>query len=190
MDKNTNLLTELLENTALIGDSRKPPFEFASQNAQELHVFLLEQGIPKALADKVVIEGNIDNIEALQAAINDGSIRDIDGLGSGKEAKLKAVVHTHPQADVSSTSEINAGVSSTSEIKSDPSNTVASQSARKPSVRRIKASRSTLDLVSQQKTKTILSRSSSMPLLKGGSNLLESSKQVKLLEGGPSSSQQ
>jgi len=69
-------------------------------------------------------------------------------------------------------------------------NTVASQSARKPSVRRIKASRSTSALVSQQKTKTILSRSSSMPLLKGGSDLLESSKQVKLLEGGPSSSQQ
>jgi len=65
-----------------------------------------------------------------------------------------------------------------------------SQSARKLSVRRVKASRSTLALVSQQKTKTTLSRYSSMPLLKDGSSLLESSKQVKLLEGGPSSSQQ
>jgi len=84
---------------------------------------LLEQGIPKALADKVVIEGDIDNIEALQAALNDGSIRDIDGLGSRKEAKLKAVVHMHPQADVSSTSEINASVSSTSEINAGVSST-------------------------------------------------------------------
>lgn len=162
----------MLENTALIGDSRKPEFEFASQNAQELHVFLVEQeGAAAALADKVVLEGKLENIEALQAALNDGSIQNIAGLGGGKAAKLKTVVHMHPQADVSSTSDIN----------SDPSNNVASQSASKPSVRRVKASKSTSDLVSQQKTKTTLSKSSSMPLLKGGSNLLESSKEVKVI---------
>ena len=175
LEDNTNLLTKLLEDPALIGDSRKPVFEFASKNAQELHAFLIEHDIPKTLADKVVIDGGIDNIESLQVAINDGSLTEIDGIGRGKAAKVKAVIHMHPQSA--------ANVSSTPDIDSGPSNTVT-VARRKPSVRRVEASRSTSDLVSLQKPKSTLSRSSSMPC---GSNFLESSNQVKFLEEGPSS---
>lgn len=92
LEENNNTLLQLLENTALIGDGRKALFEFASQNAQELHAFLIEYDIPKTLADKVVVEKGIETLEALQIALNDGTIREIPGVGAVKEAKMKAVV--------------------------------------------------------------------------------------------------
>lgn len=182
LKENTNLLTRLVENTPLIGDSRKRPVEFKSQNAQELHAFLIEQEIPKALADTIVIYGGIENLEALQVALNDGTFREIPGVGAKKEAKVKAVVDMHLPSE--------ANVSSTPEIDSDPSTVVNVQ--RAPSVRRVKSSSFTPDVVKSQNT---LSRAPSHPLLKGESGevkmkpplLKGESGEIKFLKDGPSS---
>lgn len=115
LKENNTRLTNILEDTALIRDSRKPPFEFASQNAQELHAFLIEHDIPKPVADKVVIDRGIDNIEALQVALNDGTIGSIQGVGDVKVAKLQKVVDMHPQsvANVLAIPENDSGPSKT-----------------------------------------------------------------------------
>jgi hypothetical protein len=81
---NTNLLNHLLENKPLLGDSRQGTVVFKTKNAQEFHAFLIEQDIPQALADAVVIYGGIETLEALQVALNDGTIREIPGVGAKK----------------------------------------------------------------------------------------------------------
>ena len=162
LDENTDILTLLVEDPALIGDSRKVPFEFANSKAQELHTFLIEHGIAKGLAEKIVRDSDIGSIEALQAALNDGTFRNIGGVGAEKEKKVKAALDTQPVANVSYTLE----------SESETANTVKSQDARKPSGRRLKTSKSTADLVNQQnlvnqqQDQATLSRSHSVPLMK------------------------